>query len=152
MLRDILTKDMIQINIVTSNWEDAIKQCAKPLVASGKTTKDYTDSMIKIIKDLGPYIVIMPGIALAHARPDISVKEDSMALTTLSKPVYFGSKYNDPVHIVFTFAATSKEKHLGFIKNLAMFLSQDSNIEKLKESNSKQEILQIIKKSSIEDL
>ena len=145
MLRDILTEDMIQINIATSNWEEAIKQSAKPLEVGGKITKQYTDSMIKAIKDLGPYIVIMPGIALAHARPGASVKEDSIALTTLREPVYFGSKHNDPVHAVFTFAAKDEKGHLGFIQNLAMFLSQDSNIEKLKESNSKQEILQIIK-------
>ena len=145
MLRDILTEDMIQINIVTSNWEEAIKQSAKPLVVSGKITKEYTNSMINSIKDLGPYIVIMPGVALAHARPDTSVKEDSIALTTLSEPVYFGSKHNDPVHTVFTFAAKGEKGHLGFIQNLVMFLSEDKNIEKLKESNSKQEILQIIK-------
>ncbi|HSQ89708.1 PTS sugar transporter subunit IIA [Romboutsia sp.] len=151
MLRDILTEDMIQINIATSNWEEAIKQSAKPLEVGGKITKQYTDSMIKAIKDLGPYIVIMPGIALAHARPGDSVKEDSIALTTLSEPVYFGSKHNDPVHTIFTFATKSEKGHLRFIQNLAMFLSEDSNIEKLKESNSKQEILQIIKKSSIED-
>lgn len=146
MLKDILTEDMIQINIATSNWEEAIKQSAKPLVASGKITKQYTNSMIKAIKELGPYIVVMPGIALAHARPDTSVKENSIALTTLREPVYFGSKYNDPVHTIFTFAAKSEKGHLGFIKNIAMFLSQDKNIEILKESNSKDEILQIIKK------
>ena len=37
--------------------------------------KDYIDLTIKCVEENGPYIVIIPGLALSHSRPDVSVNK-----------------------------------------------------------------------------
>ncbi|MBS6381728.1 MAG: PTS sugar transporter subunit IIA [Streptococcus sp.] len=58
MLSDLLTEDLVQLNVVASNWEDAIRKSAQPLVDNKKVTEGYVDDIIKGVNELGPYIVI----------------------------------------------------------------------------------------------
>ena len=131
MLSDLLLKGNIQVNIEAVDWEDAIKKSAMNLVESKKILSGYITSMIQSIHEFGPYIVIMPGIAFAHARPDETVLENTIGLSILTNPIEFGSKLNDPVKVIFTIAAKSNESHLESLQGLAMFLSEQENIDLL---------------------
>ncbi len=144
MLKDVLTKELIQTKVEVNNWEEALEKSAVPLIKSNKITKDYVEGMKNAIKEMGPYIVIMPGIALAHSRPDESVLEDCISLTTLKNPVKFGAKGNDPVHTIVTFASTSNDSHLSFIQNLASMLSDEANVEKLKSGSTVEEVFEMV--------
>ena len=53
------------------------------MVKNGTIEERYIDGMIETVKNLGPYIVIAPGVALPHARPEDGVIEPSMSLVTL---------------------------------------------------------------------
>ena len=57
--------------------------------------------MINAVEELGPYIVIIPHIAIAHARPSDNVLKNGISLITLKEPVEFGNKDNDPVYYIF---------------------------------------------------
>ena len=98
------------------------------LVDSEYITKDYIDLTIKCVEENGPYIVIIPGLALSHSRPDVSVKKTGLSLITLSKPVCFDCD-NDPVDIVLTLAATDDTFHLEKLQSMAEFISDEDNIE-----------------------
>ena len=37
VLSDLLTEDLVQLNVVASNWEDAIRKSAQPLVDNKKS-------------------------------------------------------------------------------------------------------------------
>lgn len=144
MLKDILEKDSIITNVNATNWEEAIKIAGNILVEQGKIKENYVENMIKSVKDLGPYIVIMPGIAFAHARPDESVIKTSISLITLSEPVEFGSKANDPVEIVFVFAAEDGGKHIMALQDLAKVLSIDKNVQAILHAKDRDSIYQIL--------
>ncbi|SKC89652.1 BglG family transcription antiterminator [Maledivibacter halophilus] len=131
MLKDVLKKGSIKLQVKADDWEEAIKKAGDILVEEDKIENLYVDNMIQSVKDLGPYIVIMPGIAFAHARPDETVKETCMSMITLNKPVKFGSKENDPVSIVFAFGANNEESHLKALQDLAKFLSVEKNFQML---------------------
>ena len=45
-----------------------------------------------MVDEHGPYIVIAPGLALAHARPGPEVLADGLAVVTLAEPVPFGHR------------------------------------------------------------
>lgn len=141
MLQDVLNEDMMALGVHAKNWEEAINKAGDLLVNKGFVEQTYIDNMINAVKDLGPYIVIMPGVAFAHARPDQSVHETCMSMITLENPVNFGSEQNDPVSIVFAFGAPNNNEHLNALQDLAKFLSVEKNITLLKEEKDKQLIL-----------
>lgn len=144
MLEDILSEDTMRLGVAVNNWEDAIREAGALLVARQSVEQAYIENMINAVKDLGPYIVIMPGVAFAHARPDSTVHETCMSMITLEKPVNFGSAQNDPVSIVFAFGAPNNHEHLNALQDLAKFLSVEENILLLKEEKNKEQILRKI--------
>ena len=92
----ILNESHIRIKEKAADWEEAVRKAGAVLVEEGSIRPAYVEKMIQSVKELGPYIVIMPGFALAHAAPCEDVVKSDMALITLDTPVEFGSP-NDPV-------------------------------------------------------
>jgi mannitol/fructose-specific phosphotransferase system IIA component (Ntr-type) len=143
MLRDLLNKDTIEFSVVANNWKEAITRGGEILVNSGYIKSSYIDEMIESIKLLGPYIVVMPGVAFAHAKPSASVLSNGLSLVRFETPIEFGNAKNDPVSVMFTIAAVDEKKHMDEIQALAMLLIQEENVEKLMNSR-KEEIIQLI--------
>ncbi len=102
-----------------ADWRDAIRLAGDALVDSGCTTAEYTDAMIRMVDDHGPYIVIAPGLALAHARPGPEVRCDGLSVVTLAEPVEFGHAHNDPVRVVIGLAGVAADGHLEAVAQLA---------------------------------
>ncbi|MBT1543767.1 PTS sugar transporter subunit IIA [Curtobacterium aurantiacum] len=100
-------------------WRDAMRLVGGALVASGTTTDEYTDAMIGMVEEHGPYIVISPGLAFAHARPGGAVVRDGLAIVTLASPVAFGHPHNDPVRVVLGLAVAEVGTHLESIGEIA---------------------------------
>lgn len=100
-------------------WRDAMRLVGGALVASGATTDEYTDAMIGMVEEHGPYIVISPGLAFAHARPGGAVVRDGLAIVTLAAPVAFGHPHNDPVSVVLGLAVAEVGTHLESIGEIA---------------------------------
>lgn len=102
-----------------TDWRDAVRLAGDALVDSGCTTAEYTEAMIRMVDDHGPYIVIAPGLALAHARPGPEVRCDGISVVTLAEPVEFGHAHNDPVRVVIGLAGVAAEGHLEAVAELA---------------------------------
>jgi ascorbate PTS system EIIA or EIIAB component len=124
-LSALLVPEAIRIEAPASDWQAAVRLAGDALVASGATEPAYTDQMIATVDELGPYIVIAPGIALAHARPSPAVRRVGMSLVTLAQPVEFGNAENDPVRLVVGLAALDEEGHIAALSTLADFLSDE---------------------------
>lgn len=92
---------------------------------------DYIDLTIRCVEENGPYIVITPGLALSHSRPDASVHKTGLSLLTLKEPISFGSE-NDPVDIVLTLAATDDTSHLEMLQGMAEYISEEENLEAIR--------------------
>jgi len=122
MLGRMLPDTAITIAAHPNDWREAVRAAGAALVASGATTDAYTDEMIATVEELGPYIVIAPGIALAHSRPSPAVLRAGMSLVMLARPVAFGHTANDPVSLVIGLAAPDAEGHVGALATLAEFL------------------------------
>lgn len=148
MLNDLIGPDNIRLNVEAKDWEDAVYRGAKILLDKKYITKSYIDGIIKKVREIGPYIVIAPGIALPHARPEDGVKKLSMSLITLKKPIEFGNEANDPVELLITLAATDNETHLKALSQLMGLLNNSNDVAKIFSSISKQEIINILKKYS----
>lgn len=112
----------IRVGAIALDRERAIEMAGELLVASGRSTPEYTESMLDAVAENGPYIVIAPGIALAHGRPSEAVLEIGLSLVTLAEPVVFGNEANDPVRLVIGLCATDHSSHIDIMAELATFL------------------------------
>ena len=141
MIKELLSLDNIQLGVDVDNWKEAIEVAAQPLLEKDVITRDYVNAMVESVIKFGAYIVIGPGLALAHARPEDGANELGLSITTLKTPVNFGSVDNDPVKIIFCLAAVDSHSHLDVMQAIVRLLYKPGRIEELSKSETKEELV-----------
>lgn len=136
MIKDILTAQNILIHKEVSDWQEAIKVVAEPLLKEEVITENYIDAMINTVKEYGPYIVIGEHIALAHARPTDGSKKLGLSVATLKNPVNFGHEDHDPVNIIFCLSAIDNYSHLNIMKNLIELIHDKDKLKRLAQADT----------------
>jgi PTS system ascorbate-specific IIA component len=131
LLADAFGEGSILIKESVVNRSAAIELAGELLFESGRVNKDYITSMLEAVEEYGPYIVIAPGIALAHGKPSESVIETGMSLLKVARPIEFQHSQNDPVQLVFGLAASNHDSHIALMAELAQFLSTQANVNAL---------------------
>ena len=106
-----------------ADWPEAIRVSAALLVDLGVATDEYVTACVDSVHARGPYIVLAPGLALAHARPEQGSTGVGVSLARLGEPVTFGHPTNDPVDLVFAFATADADAHLRMLRALATALA-----------------------------
>jgi PTS system ascorbate-specific IIA component len=123
-----LGEGSIKLQQSCTSWRESFELAGAGLVESGRTLPSYTQEMIQAFEELGPYMVIAPGIALAHARPSASVLETGLSIVTLSTPIEFGSQSNDPVSLVIGLAAIDHDSHIDLMAALSELLMSEEQV------------------------
>ena len=131
LLADAFGEGSILIKGSVDDRSAAIELAGELLVASGKAKKSYVQSMLEAVEKFGPYIVIAPGIALAHGKPSEDVVETGLSLLVLESAIEFQHSQNDPVQLVFGLAATDHDSHIELMADLAQFLSDHERVSSL---------------------
>lgn len=143
-LTNLITDDRILIHQRVDDWRHAITAVAQPLVADGSVTPEYVRAMIRAVETYGPYIVLTPHMALAHARPDGGVARQAMSVLSLAEPVEFGHEENDPVSIVFCLAAVDDDSHLHALREFVDLAKDADRLGRLIRANSVDEFQRIL--------
>ena len=143
-LGDAFGAGSIVLAVEAADWREAIRASGVGLVASGCATDEYTQAMIQAVEEMGPYIVIAPGLALAHARPGSSVLKTGMSLAVLTRPVAFGNAANDPVSVVFGLSALDHDKHLELLASFANTASAPGFVNSLLSCGSEPNIRSLL--------
>ncbi len=141
MLSEYLSPDVIRLQIPVKDWKEAVEIGGSLLVQTGKCEPRYVDAMVRAVNEMGPYMVLAPGLSLAHARPEDGALAVGISIISLSTPVNFGSEANDPVSLVISFCGVDHHSHIEMLKSLAEFLVDEDHQNLLKSSNSVEEIL-----------
>ncbi|WP_201712820.1 BglG family transcription antiterminator [Rossellomorea arthrocnemi] len=144
MLNELLTEQTIQLKDRVTNWEEAIKVASEPLVEQQSIRPDYVEAMITNVKELGPYIVIAPNIAIPHARPETGVEQLGMSFLRLEEPVYFSEKEKHRAHLIIVLAAIDNQTHLKALAQLTELLSNEGNVERLITAKDRQAVIKLI--------
>ncbi|MCX7884767.1 MAG: BglG family transcription antiterminator [Caloramator sp.] len=148
MLKDLITWKTILLNAECNTWQEAIKLGTDILSENDCIEDRYYDAIMENFKNIGPYMVVAPGIVLSHARPEDGVKKLSMSLVTLKNPVNFGSELNDPVKLIITLAAIDNEAHLKALSQLMELFMNSSDMNEIYKAKTKEEIIHIVTKYS----
>ena len=140
VLLKALGQRSIKLQQTCLNWKESFEVAGAALVESNRTTARYTKDMIQAFEDLGPYMVVAPGIALAHARPSSSVIETGLSLVTLATPIEFGSASNDPVSLVIGLAAVDHDSHIDLMAALSELLMSNESVTFLAQAVNESEV------------
>lgn len=132
MKNKIIEEQNIKLKLHANDWEEAMKLSGQLLADSGYITEEYIGLTINSVKEHGPYIVLAPGLALAHYRPVPCVIKQGISLITLDTPVCFHCE-NDPVSVLFTLAAKDSNSHLFLLRAIAQLFSQEDTMDLLRQ-------------------
>ena len=145
MATSLFSPDTIAIREQVPSFLAAITESAGLLVAAGLATSDYVQAVVANFEKLGPYFVVAPGIAIAHAAPSADVLRAGMSLLKLNQPVVSGSKTNDPVSLVFTLCTPDSEQHIEALGDFALLMSDEATVNSLLNASAKSVICEILK-------
>ena len=132
----------IVIDYEKRSWQEAIRICGDLMYSAGSVQHKYIEAMIDVVLNFGPYIVVAPHIAFAHADAKYALKDD-LVLAVFKEPVIFGS-HNDPVHLLFGLSAVESERHLEHLQMLSKILEDKKICEKLLNCTATEEVYKII--------
>lgn len=104
-----------------TDWRDGVRAAARLLVELGTADEAYVDACVSTVEEHGPYIVLTPGVALAHAQAETGTTTEGLAALRLGEPVEFGHPTNDPVDVVLAFS--SGGSHMGMIRAMGKALT-----------------------------
>lgn len=144
-LHHLLPAEQIELDVECgSDWRDAVRRSAQPLLAQGYIELRYIDAMIANIEENGPYIVLSPGFAVPHEGLEQGSIRTGMHLIRLKTPVDFGSEEGDPVRFVCCLSAIDHKTHLKAFFNLVNMLQQENFKKALTECRTPQQAETII--------
>jgi ascorbate PTS system EIIA or EIIAB component len=139
-----LPEDAVVLGAEVADWRQAVRVAGAALAAAGIAKPAYAGEMIRMIEEHGPYVVIAPGLALAHARPGPEVLKDGIAVVTLSTPVDFGHPYNDPVSVILALAVAAGDAHVALVAELANVFNDSTAITDLAAATSVSDVQRIL--------
>ncbi|WP_428770650.1 PTS sugar transporter subunit IIA [Treponema sp. HNW] len=146
MLSDFILKHKtFLLQAEADGWQDAVKKSADLLIGTGCASPAYYDAILNAVKELGPYFVIAPGIAMPHARPEQGALKLGYALVCLKKPVSFGHSTNDPVDIILCITAPDKQalNEQAIIEVMNLF-DNDKALSDLRNAKNEDDLKEIL--------
>ncbi len=147
MLRDFVEKKHYKFAEEAKDWRDAIRMSCESLEADGTVEANYKEDIIACVEKHGPYIVIMPNVAMPHSQENAKgVNKTSIGFMKLEKPVSFDE--NDPekdAQLFFTLASCNPEQHLNNMMKLSEMLMNDEVVKALEKAKTPEDLMEIQK-------
>lgn len=140
----LLDIDSIRLDASAGDWRAAIALAGELLEREGATSGEYTRAMIANVEENGPYIVVAPGFAFAHARSSEAVHRTAMSWVRLARPVEFGHAANDPVTLVVALSADDAKAHMQAMRSLATLLGSPGTRAALDGARTPEEVLSVL--------
>lgn len=126
-------------------WRDSIRECCKPLEADGTVDPVYAEEIIACVEKHGPYIVLVPGVAMPHSTENAKgCNGTAIGFMRCSEVVHFeeGNEEKD-AQIFFTLCSTNQEEHFANMQRLYAILTDDAVVERLRAATSPEDLLAI---------
>jgi ascorbate PTS system EIIA or EIIAB component len=148
MLREFVDKKHYLFVDKIDTWQEAIKLSCKPIQKDGTVDESYAQSIIDCVTKYGPYIIIMPGVAMPHSQENArGVNKTAISFMKVEEPVHFDLNDSEKdARLFFTLASCDPEQHIENIKKLSEMLMNEDLVNELKEATSTEDLLAIQEK------
>lgn len=140
-----MDKKLIKIVQEPVNWKKAIRLGVELLEQDGACTLELADKIYESVTEHGPYFIIMPQVALAHAAPGSYIKKPQLSLIKFDNEVKFSEKPSHSISLLFTLSAIDGESHMGILMKFSeMFVNDPNLVNKIKDAKTVDEIYQLV--------
>lgn len=152
MLSYFLENDLVRFSDKKpKDWQEAIQISCENLLEKEIISQLYVDEIIECVKKFGPYIVIVPGVAMPHSSEESQgVSGTAISFTKLKEDVVFEEGNAEKnARLFFTLAAQNSEQHVENISKLSEMLMTDGVIEALMEADSIEAYKKVMKEFNL---
>jgi PTS system ascorbate-specific IIA component len=148
MLKEFVDNKHCKFAQRAESWQDAIRMSCEVLEADGTVDENYKEDIVKCVTEYGPYIVIMPNVAMPHSQEYAEgVHKTSIAFMKLEEPVSFEEGNPDlDAKLFFTLASCNSEQHLNNMQRLSELMMQEDLMTELLEAKSEEDLLKLWEK------
>lgn len=148
MLKELVEQNRCIFLDRAESWQEAIRISCRPLIEGGIVDEAYADELIENVNAYGPYIVLMPGLAMPHSMEGSRrAKSTGVSFMKVKEPVHFD--LNDPEKdavVFFTLAAADSGAHLRNMQRLSVMLSNEALLAGLLNASCAGDLLQLHEK------
>lgn len=138
MSDDILTKENIALGVELDSQEEAIRRAGELLVQNGHVEEKYIDSMFEREKSVSTFMG--NAVAIPHGTSDSKQWVEKSGLSILTVPE--GVEYGDGnIALLIIGIAGKGDEHLEILSNIAQVVSDEDNVTKIVQAESKEELL-----------
>lgn len=150
MLKYFFDNDLVKYSDKNiGNWREAIIESCQLLLEKGMINQSYIDEIIQCVEKHGPYIVIVPGVAMPHSSEDSQgVFGTAISFTKMKDSIQFEEEGKEAT-LFFTLAAKNPEEHMENIQNLSEMLMTEGLIESLMATNSLTDYQQVMQEYNL---
>lgn len=144
MIKDLLTSDMIKTEVEASSWRDGVNIVGSILQEHGKIEAGFIQSMISTVEQLGPYMILVPGIAFFHGHPDSGVHEVCLSFVTFKEDVVFTDFEQQHIQCAFGFGAVDANSHMEVLMQVAALFQDEEFLQLVRNHGSQADIIRKI--------
>ncbi len=143
-LLDLIPEDGVRLAASVSDWRELTEIVGGLLADAGVAERSYTDAMIRNVEENGPYLVIAPGLALLHARPEDGARGPGLVLVTPETPVEFGHTTNDPVRVALGLTAVDATGHLDLLVAIGSTFTHPDAVDRIAAAHTVDELRAVV--------
>lgn len=145
MLKTFVEEKHVRFAKEASDWCEAIRISCESLEADKTVEENYKEDIIACVKKYGPYIVIMPNVAMPHSQEGaVGVNKTAIAFTKFEKPVCFDEQdRSKDAQLFFTLASCDPDQHLKNMVRLSEMLMNEEVVKALEEAKTPEDLLRI---------
>ncbi|MGB3681639.1 MAG: PTS sugar transporter subunit IIA [Rubrobacteraceae bacterium] len=138
MADDVLVKDNIELGVQLDSQDEAIRRAGELLVQNGYVEEKYIDSMFEREKSVSTFMG--NAVAIPHGTSDSKQWVEKSGLSILTVPE--GVDYGDgEIAMLIIGIAGKGNEHLEILSNIAQVCSDEENVAKIVQAESKDELL-----------
>lgn len=147
-VRDLLSKDSIELNGVAGSKKEVITKMVDLMVKQGNIADREAYEKGVLAREEESTTGIGDGIAIPHCKSD-AVKKPGLAAMVLPDGVEYDSLDGQPANLIFLIAAPNTEDnvHLTVLARLSELLMDPDFVSALRAAKTKEEFLSVIDKA-----
>lgn len=142
LLRDLYQSGRVRLIEGPIDWRTALRESVVPLVADGSVEPCYADELVANVERYGPYIVLVPGLAMPHAGEGAcGVHRSAVSFMRVDRPVRFDEGHE--AQVFFTFADLDAQAHLANMRRLYEVISRPEAVDMLAAVERPEDLLRV---------
>lgn len=151
MLKDLVNQKLTQFEEKFESWEEAVRASYQTMLKQNIVEEEYVEQVVDCIKEFGPYIILIPNVAMPHSSQGaVGVNQSAVSFMKVEKPVVFeeGNSEKD-AQLFFSLAALDSNQHMNNIMALSELLMNEELVEELKKVKSDEDLLALSEKYNL---